>query len=383
MSRIMHISTRLIIGGSQENTILSCEGQVDLGHEVSLVYGPIHGPEGSLLERARHVGCETIETPHLVRELSPLTDWRCYRDLRRLIRDWRPDVVHTHSSKAGILGRMAAWKEHVPRVIHTIHGLAFHPYQKRWRNAVYIGSERLAARYCHRIVCVADAMRDQALAAGIGHRDQYVTVRSGMEVERFTKPAVDRETARAKLGFSDDACVIGTVSRLAELKGHDDILDALAATMRDDDRIQLLWVGDGWWRDRLLGRAESMGIRDRIVTAGLVDPAEIPTYLQAMDVMIHASYREGLPRAVVQALLSCVPVIAYDVDGTREVCIDGVTGRLLRPGDVAALTEATRWMIAHPSERRAMGREGQTRFAGPFAAQTMVDELEKVYAVPA
>ena len=115
--RIMHISTRLILGGSQENTVLSCEGQAESGHTVSLVYGPIYGPEGSLLDRARrHGGFETIETSHLVRKVSPVTDLRCYRDLRTLIGAWKPDVVHTHSSKAGILARLAAWKLRVPWV---------------------------------------------------------------------------------------------------------------------------------------------------------------------------------------------------------------------------------------------------------------------------
>jgi glycosyltransferase involved in cell wall biosynthesis len=378
--RIMHISTRLILGGSQENTVLSCEGQAEAGHAVSLVYGPIYGPEGSLLERARaHGGIETIETPRLVRELAPIKDARCRRDLRRLIRDWRPDVVHTHSSKAGILGRIAAWRERVPCVVHTIHGLAFHRYLPKWRNAIYIAAERHAARHCHTIVCVADAMRDQALAAGIGRPEQYVTVYSGMEVDRFLHPAESRETLRAEFGLAPDDFVIGTVSRLAELKGHDDLLDALGPMMRGDRSVKLLWVGDGWWRDRLLGRVESMGLADQVHTTGLVPPDRIPGCMQAMDLVVHPSYREGLPRAVTQALLSARPAIAYDVDGTREVCIDGETGRLLAPGDRDALAEAARWMREHPEERAEMGRRGRALCERRFAAETMVASLGEVY----
>src|SRR5688500_15834274 len=160
--RIMHISTRLILGGSQENTVLSCEGQASppYNHDVALVFGPIYGPEGSLLHRVQSFRAsngkviEIIETPNLVRELNPIKDWKCYFDLRRIVRDWKPDVVHTHSSKAGILGRLAAWKERVPCVIHTIHGPPFHVYEKKWRNAIYIWSERLAAKHCHVIACV-------------------------------------------------------------------------------------------------------------------------------------------------------------------------------------------------------------------------------------
>jgi glycosyltransferase involved in cell wall biosynthesis len=361
--RIMHISTRLILGGSQENTVLSCEGQADLGHTVSLVYGPIYGPEGSLLDRAqRHGGVETIETPRLVRQLAPVKDLRCERDLRALIAGWKPDVVHTHSSKAGI------------------HGLAFHPYLSKLRNAVYIAAERRAAKRCHRIVCVADAMRDQALAAGIGRREQYVTVYSGMETAPFLEPAWSREDVRRELGFADDDFVVGTVARLAELKGHDDLLDALGPLMRERPNLKLLWVGDGWWRDRLLKRVADMGLDSRVVTTGLVPPEQIPRLMLAMDALAHPSYREGLPRAVPQALLSSVAPIVYDVDGAREVCVNGETGRLVAPGDLPALRDAAQWMMDHPRQRLEMGRRGRERCRLRFDARTMVEELESVYA---
>ena len=163
--RIMHISTRLILGGSQENTVLSCAGQADDGHAVSLVFGPIEGPEGTMLPTVEaHGGIEALETPNLVREIAPRRDWRCRRELEALIRDWRPDVVHTHSSKAGILGRAAAWHAEVPAVVHTIHGLPFHPYQSALKNAAYIRAERWAARRCHAIATVADAMRETTCA---------------------------------------------------------------------------------------------------------------------------------------------------------------------------------------------------------------------------
>ncbi|UCD74682.1 MAG: glycosyltransferase family 4 protein [Phycisphaerales bacterium] len=376
----MHISTRLILGGSQENTVLSCEGQADAGHTVSLVYGPIYGPEGSHLARAQaHGGIECIEIPHLIRALHPVRDPLCYRDLKKLIRAWKPDVVHTHSSKAGIIGRLAAWKLRVPCVIHTIHGLAFHPYQAKWKNAIYIASERMAAKRCHVIACVADAMREQALAAGIGRPEQYVTVYSGMEVERYINPDCTREDVRAELGLNDGDFVLGTVARLAELKGHDDLLDALGPLMKDRPELKLLWVGDGWWRDRLLGRVKSMGFQDRVITTGLVPSEQIPKYLQSMDVLAHPSYREGLPRTIPQALLSARAVIAYDVDGTKEVCIEGETGCLVPPGDLGKLRSAVERMMDHASERAEMGRHGRALCEERFSASAMVEQLESIY----
>jgi glycosyltransferase involved in cell wall biosynthesis len=382
--RIMHISTRLILGGSQENTVLSCEGQATEGHDVSLVFGPIYGPEGSLFERAssfrtpdgRPIEC--IETPNLVRDLHPFKDSRCYRDLKTLIREWKPDVVHTHSSKAGILGRLAAWKQDVPCVIHTVHGPPFHRYEKRWRNAVYIRSERFAARRCHKIVCVAEAMRHQFLAARIGTPEQYEIVYSGMEVEPYLVP-MERDEIRARLGLRPGDFVAGTVARLAELKGHDDLLDALGDVMRHRPELKLLWVGDGWWRKRLMDRVRIMGLEERVITTGLLPPEQIPRFMRAMDVLIHPSYREGLPRTITQGSLSALATIAYDVDGTREVCLDHQTGLLVAPGDLQVLQAAVLWMMDHPEERTAMGVQGRAICRSRFAIGPMVTNLERLY----
>ncbi len=383
--RIMHLSTRLILGGSQENTVLSCEGQLARGNDVALVFGPIYGPEGSLLERVQNYRAgddrriEAIETPNMVREVSPLKDFKCRRDLRTIIREWKPDVVHTHSSKAGILGRIAAWRERVPCVIHTVHGPPFHKYESNWRNRMYILAERIAAKRCHVIACVADAMREQFLEAGIGKPAQYVTVWSGMETQPFLEPAWTREQVRQELGLEDNDFVLGTVARLAELKGHDDLLDGLGEHLKQHRNVKLLWVGDGWWRDRLLNRVKSMGLQRQVITTGLVPPEEIPKCLQAMDVLIHPSYREGLPRTVTQALLSATPVIAYDVDGTREVCIDRETGLLLKAGDLRGLRDAVQWMMDYPEARDALARCGRKMCKDRFAAERMVEHLLEIY----
>lgn len=439
--RILHISTRLILGGSQENTVLSCEGQAERGHEVHLAFGPIYGPEGSLLERVEKFRTRdgrritTHVVPHMVRDVHPVNDACAYRELRELVEKLRPDVVHTHSSKAGILGRIAAWRAPTrPAVIHTIHGPPFMPVEGSLlsrakialSNTVYEVAERLAADHCHTIVSVADAMTQQFLARGIGTPSQYVTVRSGMDVEPFLHAAAgeDRATMRAALGLSENDFVIGTVARLAQHKGHDDILDALAQDLRQHPTWKLLWVGDGWWRERLLRKAREMGIGVReldreqsgkagtresgkvdevggnamptspshlaggtvspshsaqLLLTGLVPPTRIPSLMRAMDVLAHPSYREGLPRTVPQALLAGTFPIAYDCDGTGEVCVDMQTGRLVPTGNVDALRAAINWSFEHPAERRAMTAVGQQRCAKDFSTDAMVEGLEQVY----
>jgi len=409
--RILHLSTRLILGGSQENTVLSCEGQArpPHGHDVHLGFGPIYGPEGSSLGRveafnaaepSHKIGIHVV--PHMLRQVSPRADARCRRELVALIRNLQPDIVHTHSSKAGILGRAAAW--HVLRrdkrpigIVHTIHGPPFMPVEgsplrrikTRLVNRAYTLAERAAARRCHTIVSVADAMTSQFLARHIGRRDQYVTVYSGMEVDRYlhAAPGEDRASVRRALGIADDCFVIGTVARLAEHKGHDDLVDALAQRLRANPHWKLLWIGDGWWRPRLEHRLATEGLRDSVVITGLVPSERVAAMMRAMDVLAHPSYREGLPRTVPQALLCGVPVIAHDVDGTSEACLDPsrvgaerATGLLMPPGDHAALRTAVDWMADHPAQRAAMAARGRELCRDRFSTATMVRDLEVVYA---
>ncbi len=407
--RILHVSTRLILGGSQENTILSCEGQAARGHEVHLAFGPIYGPEGSLLERVQRFrtrdgqSITTHEIPDMIREISPVRDTRGYKQLRDLIERLQPDIVHTHSSKAGILGRSAAWAVQMdpdnPRpvgVVHTIHGPPFMPVEGslarrakvRVSNQIYTLAERHAARRCHVIVSVADAMTQQFLARGISKPDQYVTVRSGMEIDSFLHAdhGETRAEIRTSLDIPPDALVFGTVARLAEHKGHDDLLDALADDLRSNPHWRLLWVGDGWWRERLMARVRELNLEKQVVVTGLVPPERVPGLMRAMDVLIHPSYREGLPRTVPQALLCGVPVIAYDADGTREACLDPAivgahraTGLLVPVGDRTRLREAAKWMAEHPTERTEMANRGQAFCESAFSTERMVDELEGVY----
>ena len=378
--KIMHVSTRLIIGGSQENTVLSCMGQSDAGHEVSLVYGPIHGPEGSMLpEVEAHGGIEAIETKNMVRQIAPIRDFRCLDDLTRLIRKMRPDVVHTHSSKAGILGRHAARRAGTPAIVHTIHGLPFHPYQSELKNRIFIGLESRAAKRCDAIVCVADAMRNQALEHGIGAPEQYVTIRSGMDTESFLKERSDREQWRTRFGFTPDDFVVGTVARLAELKGHDDLLDALGEDLKSDRRLKLLWVGDGFHGERIRSRIRTLGLQDSIVEAGRCDPEDIPAIMHSIDLLAHPSWREGLPRTVPQALLSGTPVVAHDVDGTGEVVIEGRTGRLVPPGDHPRLRKAILDARRNPMIEKELAENGRRLCKDMFSSEKMVSELEKLY----
>lgn len=377
--RIVHIITRLIVGGAQENTLLSCEGQHDLGHDVTLITGPAIGPEGSLMDRASRYGYRVEVVDEMRRSILPLKDYRTYHRLVRRLRDLRPDVVHTHSSKAGIIGRWAADRAKVPVIVHTIHGLAFTASTSRMVNHVYKALERQAAPLTDRIVCVADAMRDQSLAAGVGSARQYVTVYSGMATAPFVTPAVSRQTTRKQFGLSDNHVVAGTIARLFHMKGHDDLLAIAPDLCRRLPDLRFMWVGDGLLRGQFEQQIRQLGLQDRFIFTGLVPPEQVPNLTAAMDILVHPSRREGLARALPQGQLAGCPVVTYDVDGNREGLIDGTTGMLIRPFDVPALSAALERLTTDAALRRTMGEAGRAFALARFDTKVMVDGLEQVY----
>jgi glycosyltransferase involved in cell wall biosynthesis len=320
-----------------------------------------------------------IVTPHLVRPPNPWHDPAAYRFIKKLCRTLRPDVVHTHSSKAGIVGRAAAWHAHVPRVVHTIHGLPFHPYQRAFARRTWIALEAWAARRCHAIISVAGAMTRQALAAGVGRPAQFTTIYSGMDVEPFLHPGVTRAEVRARLNIPADRIVFGTVARLQPLKGHDDLLAGAAEIFQQCPQAHFLFIGDGVFRPRLEQTIAARGWQSRFTLTGLVPPAEVPRLLPAMDILVHPSYREGLARALPQGALAGLPLISYDCDGAGEVCIKGQTGWLVPTGAVPQLASAMTQAAADENRRQVYGAAGRAWCLPRFAAPVMVEQIEQLY----
>ena len=376
---ICHVITRLIIGGAQENTVLTCRGLVERGHKVTLISGPETGPEGSLWDQASHAGCELIKLPQLRRAVSPLRDWKALRRLRQVFGRIQPDVVHTHSSKAGILGRRAAVRAGVPTIIHTLHGMSFNRTQAALVRMCYRALERRAARRTTVLVTVADAMIDQAVAAGLAPRDRFVTIRSGIETDRFAPRADLRRRYRRKWGVTDDDVVVGTIARLFANKGYEEIIAAMPTAVACDPRLKFVWIGDGAHRDRYARQLDAAGLSAHVHMVGLISPELVASHINGFDILLHASRWEGLPRAVVQGLLTEVPAISFDNDGAPEVVIPDETGILLPFGDVDGLAGSIVRLAADPELRLAMGRRGRARCAAMFDWRKTVADLEALY----
>jgi glycosyltransferase involved in cell wall biosynthesis len=377
--RVTHVITRLVVGGAQENTIATVLGLRQKSDvEVHLLSGPVTGPEGSLESEFKNAPGLLTSVPGLVRPVHPWKDALALGWLVRLLKRQNPDIVHTHSGKAGILGRLAAKRAGVHVIVHTIHGPSFGKFQNALANSVFRAAERQAARVTTHFVAVAEAMQEQYLAAGIGRPEQYAKIFSGFPLEPFLTAKND-PAVRARFSLQPGDFVVGKIARLFKLKGHDDLFAAAPELIRRCPRIKFLLVGDGEWRARFERRASSLGVENHFIFTGLVAPAGIPPLVGIMDALVHLSLREGLPRALPQALAAAKPVVAYDCDGAREVCFNGQTGFLLPPGDVTGLKNRLLQLAGDPALCRKLGRSGAEFVRENFAVEKMVDAIYNLY----
>ncbi|MGD9636167.1 MAG: glycosyltransferase family 4 protein [Pirellulales bacterium] len=378
--RVAHLIARLIIGGAQENTVLNCHDLIrDYGDEVLLIAGPGLGPEGSLEADAQALGIPIEIIPSLRRPIHPTRDFAAWRALSGALARFKPDVVHTHGGKCGLFGRVIASQQGVRAIVHTVHGAAFHPYQPAPARAFFRHCEKVASARCHAIISVADAMTEQLVAAGVAPREKFTTIYSGMEVESFLKSGRLRELVRRDFGFSADDFVVGKVARLFHLKGHADLV--AAARIADERRkyVKYLIIGDGILRPQIEAQIAAAGLTANFHFTGLVPPSQIAELLSATDLVVHTSYREGLARVLPQALLAGKPVISYDVDGAREVIIDGVTGRLIQAGDVAGLAARIVDLSMATALCEQMGATGRELCRARFDHREMTRQIRALY----
>jgi glycosyltransferase involved in cell wall biosynthesis len=386
--KIVHIITRLILGGAQENTLITCRLLAERGHEVTLIAGPAIGPEGDLYEQTQNQNFKFVVLDNLRRQINPFHDLPAYCQIKKLLVEIQPDIVHTHSAKAGILGRYAAsairratsHERRATKIVHTIHGLAYHPYQSRWLNKFYIAIEQAAARRTDFFISVADAMTNQQRAAGIGVDKPYVTAYSAIDEEQFLEPISPerRNGFRQKYGIDETAIVLVTIARLFMLKGHDYIIESARDLAPRFRNIVWLFIGDGNLADHYREQVRQLGLAERTKFTGLLPPGKIPLAIQSSDILVHCSLREGLARTLPQAMLCGKPAVSFDVDGAREV-VNESTGRLIEPKNIEQLTNACAELIENEDLRKKLGENGREFVREKFAPDAMVDTIEAVY----
>ncbi len=369
----LHLITRLTLGGSARNTIDSVVALDRAGWRTLLAAGMVEA-EVSLLEAAR--ACRTVVLPALTRRLSPAKDLRVLWEVFRLIKRERVTLVHTHTSKAGILGRLAAWLARVPIIVHTPHGHIFYGYFGRGLTAFFVGLERLAARLTDRIVVLTERGVEEHLARGIGRREQFRVIPSGVDLERLRRGAPSWEAARTRLGVASETRLIVGVGRLEPVKGFHVLVRALPLILQAVPSARVLLVGEGSLRPALLAEARALGVAERLGITGARE--DVAPFLAAADLVVAPSLNEGMGRALVEAMALGRPLVATRVGGIPAVVMDGETGRLVPPDDPSALARAVAELLESPALRQRMGEAGRRR-AEQFSLAVMEARLLDLY----
>lgn len=357
--------------------LLSHDPRYNGRYAIDVISGPQTGSEGSLVEEVRGRGVPLTILPELVRQISPAKDMLAIRKMTRIMRARRYAIVHTHSSKAGVLGRIAARLAKIPVIVHTVHGWSFHDYMIPWVRSSYIALERWVASFTNAMIVVTQNDIQKGLREGIGRPEQYHLIRSAIPLDEFDPAKTDREAARRQLGLPPEALVLGNVGRFSEQKNPLDWVRVAGRVGRALPECRFLLVGDGPSRLKVETALGEEGIAGRTVLTGL--RRDVPEMLAAMDVFLLTSLWEGLPRTIPQALSMGVPVVASRVDGLFDAIQNGQSGYLLEPGDLEAMVVRCLELLEDPELRKKMGRVGREFVAGEFDLQQMIAQISSLY----
>ena len=374
--RIAHVITRLINGGADENTVISCNQAVRSGHQVVLVHGAQTRPEilATVDERVN-----IVELPSLVRPIAPLGDVKALGDLVRTFRRLRPDVVHTHTSKAGILGRLAARAASVPVVVHGVHIVPFINVG-RLETFAYLRAERAVQGMTHAFIDVSPGVRDLCVQAGVGAPHRHHVVESGFDMSRF-RAAVQPEGWRDLLQLEADDPRPPVVLMLAVFearKRHLELLERLPEIVASSPRVRFVFAGDGTLRDAIAARIRKLGIERNVVLTGFHPHPE--QLIALADICLLASAREGLPRVLMQYLAGGKPAIAPALPCIDDVLRHDVNGLIVRSDDLDSLADAVVALLDDPARRARLARGAETTQLSEWDAARMGERLEAVYA---
>lgn len=376
--RILHLITRLDRGGSAENTVLTVSGLQRKGYHVTLVSGQTLDPSLKLAELDWQRGEGWTEIPQLVRRINPIRDIKAFFKIYALIKRGRFQIVHTHSSKAGILGRLAAKLVGVPIVVHTPHGHVFYGYYGRILSHLFLLLERIWAEFTDRIVTLTERGKQEHIQLKVAPANKFTVIPSGVEFKDFLEVQKGSPALRQELGLASGERIVGSVGRFVPIKGYRYFLEAAKEIVEQRSDVLFLSVGDGPLEQELKAFAEASGIASRVVFAGYrKDVAEI---MALMDVFVLPSLNEGMGKVLVEAMAEGKPVVATKVGGIPELVSDNLTGILCPPKDSHALAEAILKLLRNKELARRMGAEGRKRVYPQYDAKVMVEKIERLYA---
>jgi glycosyltransferase involved in cell wall biosynthesis len=372
--KVLHIHTLPIISGSGINTYLSMKGINKATYQVDLACAP----GGRLIDLVEAQGMKVIPFKNLVQPLHPLKDVLVLIELTLFLKKERYHIVHTHNSKAGFVGRLAATLARVPVIVHTVHGFAFHDREPRWRRALFRNAESLASHWCDRMVFISQPLIDWALRERIVDRRKVLKIYSGIELEHFSPATEDeKKRLRKKWGIMGESPVIGIVSKLWDGKGHETLIRAFEELKKEIHDPVLVIVGEGYLHEKLVNLVHGLGLTGSVIFTGFhMDVSEI---IATFDVAVLPSLFEGMGRVLLEAMAMEKPVVASRVGGIPDLVHDGVNGILIAPGSVQELRSSLVKILRNPAMAAEMGKQGRKRISEVFSAETMAGSIDRVY----
>jgi glycosyltransferase involved in cell wall biosynthesis len=378
--RVLRVIARLNIGGPSLHVSYLTEGLASRGFATTLAAGAISEGEGSMAFVAEQRGIAITVIPDLGREVSPLADARVVRQLAGLIRRLRPHVLHTHTAKAGAVGRIAAravGSERPPVVVHTFHGHTLRGYFGAAEEHVYRQVERRLAREADVLIAVSPEVRDELVALGVAPATQFAVVRLGIELAERMEGARHGEELRASLGIAPNCFTVGWVGRMTAVKQAQDVLRAVRLLHDRGVAAALVMIGDGPDRAALELLARELEIDGTTRFVGF--QYDIGSWLHAFDALLLTSRNEGTPVSVIEAMAAGRPVVATRVGGVPDVVTDGVDGYLVAPGDMQSAADRLGILAADPALRRRMGAAGRERAGRRYRVQRLVEDVDRLY----
>jgi glycosyltransferase involved in cell wall biosynthesis len=378
--RVLRVIARLNVGGPALHVTYLSRGLADRGYQTTLVAGDVGPGEASMAWVAKEAAVEVVRLPGLSRELSPLHDLLATVRLARLIRRLKPHVVHTHTAKAGAVGRAAALlagRRRLPVVVHTFHGHVLSGYFGPLGSGVFRLIERFLARTSDVLIAVSPEVRDELVRIGVAPADRFTVIRLGIELEPRVHTDGDRGEIRRRLGITPGRFVVGWFGRMTAVKRTPDLLDALAALREAGVDACLLLVGDGTDRATLEERAHELGLARHCFFLGYQE--EVAQWYAAIDAFALTSANEGTPVVAIEAMAAGRPVVATHVGGVSDVVRDGTDGFLVPPGDTTALAERLERLALDPALRASLGESGRRRVLERYSVGRLVDDVDALY----
>ena len=374
MIKVLHIHTLPVISGSGINTFLSMQGMDRNLYEVELACAP----GGRLIPLVQENHMKVRAFKNMVQPLHPLKDTLTLLDLTAFFKRNFYHVVHTHNSKAGFLGRLAAKLAGVPVIVHTVHGFAFHDEEPLWRQVLFRNLERLGSHWCDKMIFISQPLIEWALKDHIVGEEKIAKIYSGIQLDQFCPvKSEEKNKIRNKWNLKQKDHVIGIVSKLWEGKGHGVLIEAFKLLKEKITDAKLVIVGEGHLYDELFRMVDTNGLRESVLFTGFqMDVSEI---IATFDVAVLPSFFEGMGRVILEAMAMERLVVASRVGGIPDLIEQDVNGLLVRPGDVKELADALEKLLNDKRLARKMGREGRKRIKEQFSAHVMVQSIEKVY----